>query len=130
MAANVLNTSPDGTANSLRNASTKGSLTKAVRGASDGFLFMEPCCVSSWVRGSSCSALLALLLPQLLEQQFSRGPMFFCRVAPCTAWHHIAFRTPSPPRQRYDMIHSEFVGRKGALAVGTETLGNFVAPPL
>src|SRR5689334_186804 len=45
MAANVPNMAPDGTVNSLRNASTKGSLTKAVRSTAGGFFLYRALCV-------------------------------------------------------------------------------------
>ena len=76
------------------------------------------------------SRLLALLLSEVLEEQFSRRPRFFCGIARGTAWHHIAFRTPSTPGDWHNVVHSQCVGSKNALTVGTESLGKFVTPPL
>jgi len=72
----------------------------------------------------------AILGAELLEQQLRGCPMFFRGIACLAARHHIPFGTPPAPGEWYNMVHSQCTGRKRALTVCTEALGNFIAPPL
>jgi hypothetical protein len=76
------------------------------------------------------SRLIVFLLAQLLEQQFGRRPVLFRSITRGTAGHHIASGAASTPGKGYDVVHSQCVRGKCPLTVGTDTLGNFIPPPL
>lgn len=67
---------------------------------------------------------------ELLEQQLRGRPIFFRGIAGLAARDDIPPGAAPAPCQRHNMIHGQCTGRKRALTVCTDALGNFIAPPL
>ena len=74
--------------------------------------------------------MIGILGTELLELQLSGRPIFFRGIACLTARDHISLGAPPAACERHDMIHGQCTGRKRSLTVHTDTLGNFITPPL
>src|SRR5262245_22048254 len=80
--------------------------------------------------GSPRSRCIGLLRPQLLQESLCGRPIGLRGIAGLTAGDHIPLDAPPATRERDHMIHGQGVGGEGALAVGTDTAGNAIPPPL